>query len=78
MGFEVSDKVQEINKRLEEFMIEHIYPHENEYDEFTNNQDNKWQYPDWYEDLKREQKNRNYGTYFYQKNMHLGVPAFRI
>jgi hypothetical protein len=28
MGFEVSDKVQEINKRLEEFMIEHIYPHE--------------------------------------------------
>ena len=48
MGFEVSDKAQEINKRLEEFMIEHIFPRENEYDEFTNNQDNKWQYPDWY------------------------------
>ena len=44
MGFEVSDKAKEINERLEAFMEEHIYPRERDYDEFTCNQDNLWQY----------------------------------
>ena len=75
MGFEVSDKVKEINERLEAFMEKHIYPRERDYDEFTSNQDNLWQYPDWYEGLKKEAKNKNYGIYFYQKNMPHGVLA---
>jgi len=74
MAFEVSDKAKEINERLEAFMEEHIYPRERDYDEFTCNQDNLWQYPDWYEDLKKEaKKNKSYGIYFYQKNMLHGV-----
>ena len=75
MGFETSDKAKEINERLEAFMEEHIYPRERDYDEFTSNQENLWQYPDWYEDLKKKQKNKNYGIYFYQKNMLHGVLA---
>ncbi|EJP74149.1 MAG: acyl-CoA dehydrogenase family member 11, partial [SAR86 cluster bacterium SAR86B] len=67
MGFEVSDKAKEINERLEAFMEEHIYPRERDYDEFTCNQDNLWQYPDWYEDLKKEAKKQELWNLFLPK-----------
>ena len=67
MGFEVSDKVKEINERLEAFMEKHIYPRERDYDEFTSNQDNLWQYPDWYEDLKKEAKKQELWNLFLPK-----------
>ena len=73
MGFEISDKAKQINERLEAFMGEHIYPREKDYDEFTSNQENLWKYPDWYEDLKKEAKDKIFGIYFYQKNMLHGV-----
>ena len=67
MGFEVSDKAKEINERLEAFMEEHIYPRERDYDEFTSNQENLWQYPDWYEDLKKEAKKQELWNLFLPK-----------
>ena len=67
MGFELSDKAKEINERLEAFMDEYIYPREKDYEEFTNNQDNLWQYPEWYEDLKKEAKNQEMRNLFIPK-----------
>jgi len=67
MGFEINDKAKQINERLEAFMGEHIYPREKDYDEFTSNQENLWQYPDWYEDLKKEAKRQNLWNLFLPK-----------
>ena len=67
MGFEISDRAKEINERLEAFMEEHIYPHEREYDEFTSDQNNLWQYPDWYEGLKEEAKKQELWNLFLPK-----------
>jgi alkylation response protein AidB-like acyl-CoA dehydrogenase len=69
MGFEVSNKAKEINERLEGFMEEHIYPRERDYDEFTSNQENLWQYPDWYEDLKKEAKKQELWNLFLPKGI---------
>lgn len=56
MGFEVSEKVQVINAKLEAFMQEHIYPREHDWDEFTLDQSNLWQVPPWFDDLREKAK----------------------
>ena len=48
-------------------MEQHIYPREKDYDEFTSNQENLWQYPDWYEDLKKEAKKQELWNLFLPK-----------
>ena len=35
MSYKISDKAKELNKKLEVFMEQYIYPHEKDYDEFT-------------------------------------------
>ena len=52
MGFELTPRAEDLNARLSAFMDEHIYPRESDYDEFTNDHKNMWQYPEWFEDLK--------------------------
>ncbi len=52
MGYEVSERVAEIKARLEAFMEEHVYPREHDWNEFTLNQDNLWQTPDWFDELR--------------------------
>ena len=52
MGYEVSERVAEIKVRLEAFMEEHVYPREHDWNEFTLNQDNLWQTPDWFDELR--------------------------
>ncbi len=52
MGYEVSERVAEIKVRLEVFMEEHVYPREHDWNEFTLNQDNLWQTPEWFDDLR--------------------------
>ena len=64
MGFEISERAKEINERLEAFMDKHIYPRERDYDEFTSDQNNLWQYPDWYEGLKEEAKKQELWNLF--------------
>ena len=64
MGFEVSDRAKELNEKLERFMEEYIYPREHDYDEFTSNQDNLWQYPEWYEGLKEEARKQGLWNLF--------------
>ena len=56
MGFEVSEKVQALNAQLAAFMEEHIYPREHDWHEFTLDPANRWQTPDWFDDLRDKAK----------------------
>ena len=67
MNYKISDQAIELNAKLEVFMEQYIYPHEKDYDEFTSNQDNLWQYPDWYEGLKNEAKKQDLWNLFLPK-----------
>jgi acyl-CoA dehydrogenase len=64
MGFEPSKQVVELNERLEAFMQEHIYPREHEWDEFTLDQDNLWQVPDWFDELRDKAKEQGLWNLF--------------
>jgi len=64
MGFELTARAEDLNERLKVFMDEHIYPREHDYEEFTNDQNNLWQYPDWYQDLKDEAKKQGLWNLF--------------
>ncbi|MCX2977134.1 acyl-CoA dehydrogenase family protein [Candidatus Marimicrobium litorale] len=52
MGFEISEKVMALNAKLEVFMGEHIYPREHDWNEWTLNQDNLWETPSWFDELR--------------------------
>ena len=67
MAYQIGDKAKAIHERLEIFMEQHIYPREKDYDEFTSNYENLWQYPDWYEDLKKEAKKQELWNLFLPK-----------
>ena len=56
MGFDISDKVQAINAQLEAFMQQHIYPREHDWDNFTQDQNNLWQVPPWFDELRDKAK----------------------
>ena len=64
MGFELTPRAEELNEKLKAFMDEHIYPREHEYEEFTNDHNNLWQYPEWFEDLKQEARNQGLWNLF--------------
>ena len=64
MGFELSARAEDLNERLKVFMDEHIYPRERDFEEFTNDQNNLWQYPDWYQGLKDEAKKQGLWNLF--------------
>ena len=52
MGFQKSDRVIELDARLEAFMQEHVYPREHEYEAFTLEPENLWQTPPWFDGLR--------------------------
>ena len=54
MGFEASEKVVELNARLQAFMEEHIYPREHDWDEWCLDQDNLWEVPPWYDGIREK------------------------
>ena len=56
MGFELTDRVRELDAQLSAFMEAHIYPREEDYETFTLDPENLWQYPDWYDDLRAKAK----------------------
>ena len=64
MAFELSPRAEDINNRLKAFMDEHIYPREKEYEQFTGDHNNLWQYPDWYQGLKDEAKKQGLWNLF--------------
>ena len=64
MGFELTPRAEDLNARLTAFMGEHIYPRESDYDEFTNDHKNMWQYPEWFEGLKQEARSQGLWNLF--------------
>ena len=52
MGFEINEKVSVLNAKLEAFMAAHIYPCEHDWSTWTLNQDNLWQTPPWFDELR--------------------------
>lgn len=56
MNFEYSDKVKELQKRVSEFMEEHVYPNEQTYEEQLNAGDSRWIAPPIMEELKEKAK----------------------
>ncbi|MDG0969826.1 MAG: acyl-CoA dehydrogenase family protein [Porticoccaceae bacterium] len=64
MGFELTERAEQLNTQLKAFMDEHIYPREADYDEFTNDHKNLWQYPGWFEELKQEARNQGLWNLF--------------
>jgi len=56
MGFEISPKTKELNIRLEAFMQEHIYPQEQDWQEFTLDHNNLWKVPPWFDGLREKAK----------------------
>ena len=67
MAYQIGEKAKAIHERLKIFMEQHIYPREKDYDEFTSNHENLWQYTDWYEDLKKEAKKQELWDLFLPK-----------
>ena len=51
MNFEFTDKVKSLQKRLQAFMDEHIYPNEQRYQDELN-PDDRWQPSEVIEELK--------------------------
>ncbi|MCI5082856.1 MAG: acyl-CoA dehydrogenase family protein [Saprospiraceae bacterium] len=56
MNFEHTDRVKDLQKRIQEFMDAHIYPVEKEIAEFNLNPDNYWQVWPGFEALKAKAK----------------------
>jgi acyl-CoA dehydrogenase len=56
MGFQMSERTAELNVQLQAFMEEHIYPREHDWETWCLDQDNLWQVPPWYDDLREKAK----------------------
>jgi acyl-CoA dehydrogenase len=67
MNFEFSEKVLEHRAHLERFMNEHIYPVEDAYYEFVEDDANLWQYPPFFEGLKDKAKEAGIWNWFLPK-----------
>jgi acyl-CoA dehydrogenase len=52
MGFEPTERAQEICARIDAFMDDHIFPREHEYEEFTSDQNNLWKTPPFVRELR--------------------------
>lgn len=56
MGFQQSERVVELNARVQAFMEEHIYPREHDWEEFTLDQNNLWETPPWFDGIREKAK----------------------
>lgn len=56
MDFDYSPKVKELQKRVQSFMEEHVYPNEEIFYNQLNNQGDRWQIPPVMEELKAKAK----------------------
>lgn len=57
MDFSYSEKVKDLEKRLTQFMEEHVYPNEKTYEDQLNSQRSRWEkVPDIMEELKKKAK----------------------
>ena len=52
MDFDFSPKVKDLQKRVQQFMDEHVYPNEDTYHHQVDTQGDRWQIPPIMEDMK--------------------------
>ncbi|WP_164670508.1 acyl-CoA dehydrogenase [Virgibacillus doumboii] len=65
MDFSYSDKVIELQKKVTDFMVEHVYPNEKVYEEQLNQQGNRWaEVPPIMEELKEKAKSQGLWNLF--------------
>ena len=67
MSFAPSERVVEMRERLEGFMEEHIYPVEQAYYDFVEDQNNLWKYPPFFESLKSKARAAGIWNWFLPK-----------
>lgn len=56
MNFDYSPKVKDLQKRLQQFMNDHVYPNEHLYHEQVDSQSDRWQIPPIMEEMKAKAK----------------------
>lgn len=56
MDFDYSPKVKDLQKRVQQFMSDHVYPSENLYHEQVDSQSDRWQIPPIMEEMKAKAK----------------------
>src|SRR5262245_18631987 len=56
MNFDYSPKVKDLQKRVQQFMNDHVYPNEHLYHEQVDSQSDRWQTPPIMEELKAKAK----------------------
>jgi len=56
MNFDYSPKVKDLQKRVQQFMNDHVYPNEHLYHEQVDSQSDRWQIPPIMEDMKAKAK----------------------
>ena len=66
MDFNYSEKSLDLQKKLNKFFEEHIYPVEQAYDQEIEDSGNSLHIPDILDELKNKAKRKVYGIYFYQ------------
>ena len=76
MGFEVNEKVSLINAQLQAFMEAHIYPREHDWNTWTLNQDNLWQTPPWFDELRAKAKDEGLWNLFLPHEYQPWSPGF--
>jgi acyl-CoA dehydrogenase len=64
MGFQMTERTAELNVRLQAFMEEHVYPREHDWEAWCLDQDNLWQVPPWYDDLREKAKEQGLWNLF--------------
>jgi len=67
MDLDYSDQVAEMIAQVDVFMKEHIYPRELDHWEWVDDQENLWQYPPWFEDLKAKAREAGIWNWFLNK-----------
>ncbi|HEX7035335.1 MAG TPA: acyl-CoA dehydrogenase family protein [Pseudomonadales bacterium] len=67
MDFELSEKVLELQARLDDFMARHVYPRELDYWEWVDDPANAWRYPPWFDELREQAKAAGIWNWFLPK-----------
>ncbi len=64
MDFDFSPKVKDLQKRVQQFMDEHVYPNEEMYHHQVDTQGDRWQIPPIMEEMKEKAKKANLWNLF--------------
>lgn len=70
MYFEYTDKVKDLQKRVSDFMEEHVYPNEQTYEDQLNEGDSRWVIPPIIEELKVKAREAGLWNLFLPESDH--------